>query len=614
MLRTLPDESTGVHRGAPRHRREGSARERRRFRSRPPAAPPGPRSGAAATLPRLLATGGYRGSWLRWDLFAGVAVACYVIPQAVAYAATAGLPAATGLGTAIVALLVYAALGVSRVASVGPESTLTPLIGATVAPMAHGDPARAVALAATLSLVVAGWCMVARLARLSSLADLISWPVRVGYLAGAAILMIVGQLGTVTGTPTAVEGVASRLRSFVAGAGATRAAPLAVAVGTLLLLLLLDALAPRLPGALIALTAATVACAVTGAAGHGVALLGPVRWSPPSPHLPAVSGQDVQLLLLVGLGVAGMAYGNTVMITTGAGRRSGAPDDVDLRQELVALAGVHAVLGLTGGFPVAASNSRTATAAAARARSQVHSLVTAGIVAAMLLLEAPLLAQLPKAATAALVVFAAGRLVSWREFGRLARFRRAEMLLAVATTVGTVCLGMIVGVTAAIALSFVQIAQRLARPQHGVIARRPGRHGHHRVNDHPDAQPIPGLIIYRFDAPLFFANAHDLVRGVLRAVDEQAARASVGWVVLNVEASGEIDITAADCLQALCLALRRRGVVLALARVKPGPMSLLDRAGLTRLIGEHLIFATLPQAEDAYLTNRLRPVPSGPAA
>ena len=282
-----------------------------------------------------------------------------------------------------------------------------------------------------------------------------------------------------------------------------------------------------------------------------------------------------------------------------------ARESVDPQQELAALAGVQVAAGLMSGFPVSSSGSRTALAIAAGACSQLYSLVAAAVVVLVLFVAGPLIENLPQASLAAVVFYAASTLVSWQEVVRLARFRTTELLLAVTAALGTALLGVLVGVGLAIALSLAEILLRLARPHEGVLGRVPGLAGMHDVDDYPDAQTLPGLVVYRYDAPLFFVNVGDMRRRALLAVDQENAacpRHPVRWFILNVEANVEVDITAADGLRDLHDDLAARGVRLALAWVKTDLRMPLERAGLADLIGQDMLFPTLPVAEDAYLS------------
>jgi SulP family sulfate permease len=562
----------------------------------------------ASATPGITVLRGYRRRWLRPDVFAGIAVAAYLVPQVMAYSAIVNVPPVVGLWTALAALLAYAALGGSRVLSPGPESTVALMAATAVAPLAAGDPNKAMTYTAALSLIVAGWCALARMARLGVIAELLSEPLLVGYLAGGAVLMVVGQLGHLTGTTVDGESIVEQLRSFAHVVGRTQLTTLAVGAGTLALLLAIQFVRPHWPAPLIAVATATAVCSLAGLAAHGVEVIGTVPTGLPLPHLPAVSWSQLQGLLIAGLGVAVVAYGDTTLIgrafPAAADKDGDKPAVLDPQQELVALAGVHAAVGLVGGFPVSASGSRTALAIAAGARSQLYSLVSAGCVVVVLFAAGPLISSLPKASLGAVVLYAASKLVSWREFRRLARFRQTELLLAVASALGTVVFGILVGVGLAIALSVLEMAQRLARPHEGVLGRVPGLAGMHDVDDYPDAQTLPGLVVYRYDAPLFFANVGDLRRRAMLVVEQENAaypEHPVRWFVLNVEANVEIDITAADGLRGLHDDLAGLDVKLGLARVKHDLLVPLQRAGLADLISTDMLFLTLPVAEQAYL-------------
>ncbi len=551
----------------------------------------------------------YRRGWLRSDVYAGVSVVAYLVPQVMAYTALVGVPPVAGLWTALAALIVYAAMGSSRVLSVGPESTIALMAGTAIAPLAGGDPDRAVALAAALSLIVGGWCVVGRLARLGVIADLLSQPLLVGYLAGAAVLMVVGQLGKMTGTTVEGDNLVAELKSFAAVVDETHLLTLAVGAGTLGLLLVIHFLRPRWPATLIAVAAATVVSVLADLKSHGVAVVGAVPTGLPTPGLPDVTWDDARTLVLAGLGIAVIGYGDNMLIAR-AFRPPATEDEptvepVDPQQEFAALAGVHVAVGLMSGFPVSSSGSRTALAISARARTQLYSLVAAAFVILVLFVAGPLIENLPQASLAAVVFYAASKLVSWQEVVRLARFRTTELLLAVTATLGTVLFGVLIGVGVAIALSLVEILYRLARPHEGVLGRVPGLAGMHDVDDYPDAQSLPGLVVYRYDAPLFFANVGDMRRRALLAVDQENAafpEHPVRWFILNVEANVEIDITAADGLRDLHTDLAVRGVRLALARVKRDLHIPLERAGLADVIGQDMLFPTLPVAEEAYLS------------
>ena len=441
------------------------------------------------------------------------------------------------------------------------------------------------------------------------ISDLLSQPLLVGYLAGAAVLMVVGQLGKMTGTTVEGDNLVAQVRSFAEVVDDTHLVTLAVGAGTLGLVLVVHFLRPRWPATLIGVAVATVVCVLADLQDHGVAVVGAVPTGLPTPGLPDVTWGEFRMLLLAGLGIAVIGYSDTMLISRAfpSPVEEGEPADatVDPQQEFAALAGVHVAAGLMSGFPVSSSGSRTALAISARARTQLYSLVAAACVVLVLFVAGPLIENLPQASLAAVVFYAASKLVSWQELVRLAQFRTTELLLAVTATVGTVLFGVLVGVGLAIALSLVEILYRLARPHEGVLGRVPGLAGMHDVDDYPDAETLPGLVVYRYDAPLFFANVADMRRRALLAVDQENAafpEHPVRWFILNVEANVEVDITAADGLRDLHRDLAARGVRLALARVKRDLQMPLERAGLADLIGEDMLFPTLPVAEDAYLS------------
>ena len=547
--------------------------------------------------------------WLRADSIAGVAVAAYLIPQVMAYSAIVNVPPVASLWAALAAIVGYFVLGSSRIVSSGPESTIALMTGAAIAPLAAQNPDRAVALSAALALIVAGWALLARLLRAGIIAELLSTPLLVGYLAGGAVLMVVGQLGKVTGTSFEGGTIIEDVRGFLGVATSSDWLTIAVAASTLAVILLLRRLAPALPAPLIAVVIATIASVVFDLGSQGVALVGAVPSGLPLPGLPDVSFEDVTMLVLAGLGITIVGYSDIMLIARGfplapAEGETAADLRPDPQAELVAMAGVHAMVGIFSGYPVSASGSRTALAIAGGARSQVYSLVAALCIVAVLFFAGPLMAPLPWAALGAVVFYAAGKLVSIREFRRLWRFRRREFVLAVVTLVGTVVIGILQGVVLAIALSLLEMLFRLARPHEGVLGRAPGVAGMHDVADYSDAWTIPGCMFYRYDAPLFFVNIGDLRERVDKLIDiENAAYpdAPLRWFVLNVEANVEIDITAADGLRELGRELADRGIQLGLARVKNDLYEPLDRAGVIDVIGTEMLFATLPVAEQSYL-------------
>lgn len=538
----------------------------------------------------------YDRSWLRGDLLAGVTVAAYLIPQVMAYATVAGLPPVAGLWAALVPMIVYALLGSSRQLSVGPESTTALMTGTALAPLAIADPARYAALAALLAVLVGVICLVAGLCRMGFLADLLSRPVLIGYMAGVAVIMISGQLGKVSGVPVDGETFVDEVRSFISGIGGFHLPTVLMATGVLIMLFTLKRFARRAPGALIAVLVATALVMLFSLERYGIKVVGAIPAGLPSLGLPSVSTADLTALLIPAFGIAVVAFSdNTLTARTFAARKG---ERIDANAELRALGLCNMAAGVTRGFPLSSSGSRTALGDAVGSRTQVYSLAAMVTVVLVMLIGRDLLENFPMAALGALVVYAAVGLVEVAEFRRLARFRRSEVLLAVATTIGVLLLGVLYGVLVAIAMSIVDMLRRIARPHDAILGYVPGMAGMHDLNDWPEAAPVPGLVVYRYDAPLFFANADDFQTRALNAVDQAAG--PVEWFVLNCESNVDPDITAVDAMEQLRSELTNRGIVFAMARVKRDLHDELVASGLLDRVGEDRIFPTLPTAVEAF--------------
>jgi SulP family sulfate permease len=545
-------------------------------------------------VPELAGWRGYRPAWLRGDLLAGITVAAYLLPQVMAYAQVAGVPPVAGIWAALPALVVYAALGSSRSLSMGPESTTALMTAVAIGPLAAGDPARYAGLAASLALLVGVLSVCAGLVRLGFAADLLSRPVLVGYLAGVALIMIAGQLGRVTGVPPSGSSFAAEVVSFANGFGAWHPATVSLASAVLVFLLVVQWRWPQAPSLLLAMLLATGAVAAFGLTNHGVAVVGPIPSGLPVPHLPDLHWGELPELLLPAFSVMIVAFTDDVLTARSFARRG---ERVRANQELVALGVANVGASLLRGFPVSSSASRTAIAVAAGSRTQLYSLVSAGSVLAVLYLFRPLLARFPVAALGAIVIYAAIRLIDVTAFRRLLAFRRGELVIALLACAGVLAFNILYGVLLAIAVSVADLLVRVARPHDAVLGRVPGLAGMHDVDDYPDARTVPGLVVYRYDAPLFFANAEDFRRRALAAANSQAPPR---WFVLNVEANVEVDFTALEAVEAVRAELARAGTVFALARVKQDLLARLEAFGLAEKIGADRLFPTLPTAVEAY--------------
>ncbi|MDO5698043.1 MAG: SulP family inorganic anion transporter [Dermatophilus congolensis] len=537
---------------------------------------------------------GYDRSYLRGDVLGGLTVAAYGIPQVMAYAEITGLPAVTGLMAMIGPLLVYVLLGSSRRLSVGPESTTALMTATAVAPLMATLPedrrSDATALLALMVAAVAfaGWAL-----RLGFLARLLSKPVLVGYLVGICVLMIVSQLGKVTGLKVSGDGLPAQVMSVARQFGSVHVPTVTLAGVVVVVLFALRHFLPRWPGPLLVVVGASAAVHFLDLP---VRLTGTVEGGLPLPGLPDVGGIDWTDLVGPAIAIALVGYSDNVLTSRAFGDRHG--DQIDPNSEMLALGGTNLLSGLSHGFPVSSSGSRTALGDSMGVRTQAFSLVAAATIVLVLLFARPLIAEIPTAALGGLVVYAAIRLVDLPEIRRLAAFRTSEVVLAGVTAVGVVLTDVLVGIGVAVALSAIDLLRRIADPHDGVLGFVPGLAGMHDIDDHPTATTVPGLLMYRYDAPLFFANAEHFALKARHELTHETA--PVKWFVLNAEAISEIDLTACDELERLRSDLEAQGIVFGLARVKHELFEQLERAGFIDKVGRDHVYATLPTAVAAY--------------
>jgi SulP family sulfate permease len=540
-------------------------------------------------------TRGYQRGWLRGDVIAGVTVTAYLIPQVMAYAELAGLPPATGLWAAVGALGVYALLGSSKHLSVGPESTTALMTAAALGSVAASGGSRA-DLAAALALAVAAICLVAWLGRLAVLAELLSRPVLIGYMAGIAVIMIASQLGNLTRIDTDADDLTAEVADVVRHLDGVHQPTLALGLVTLVAMLAGTALYPRAPVALLGMLGATAAVMLLDLDQHGVRVVGDIPAALPAPGLPDVTIAGTLALLVPALGVAFVGYTDNILTARAFATRTG--DRIDAKRELLALSAANLGSGLMHGFPVSSSGSRTAIVHAVGGRTQLAGVVTVVATVVAVVGLQPVLERFPVAALGAVVVYAAVRLVEVGELRRIAKFRRSELILALGTTVAVLVVGVLYGVLVAIGLSVLDLLRRVARPHDAVEGFVPQLAGMHDIDDYPNAEVVPGLLVYRYDSPLFFANAEDFRTRALAAV--AAATHPVAWFVLNTEANVEVDLTAVDALESLRAELDDRGIVFALARLKQDLRAQLAPSGILDRIGDERIYPTLPTAVSAY--------------
>jgi SulP family sulfate permease len=560
-------------------------------------APRTPRPRLEQLAPGLWQLAHYERRWLRGDLLAGVTVAAYLVPQVMAYAVVAGLPAVVGLWAVLGPLAAYAVLGSSRQLSVGPESSTALMTAVAVGALVTQTHQPYSEVAAALALTVGALCLVFWICRLGFVANLLSRPVLVGYMAGIAVLMVISQLGKVTGIDVVGRTVVAQIASVVTRWDQLQLQTTVLAAAVLVLLLLLQRYSPGLPGPLIAMLLAAGVVAAFDLQSRGVAVIGPVPRGLPLPSVPELDGLTPGPLLLAALSLTVVGYSDNIVTARAfAARRH---ETIDSNQELLALGAANIASAVTHGFPVSSSGSRTVLGDAMGSRTQLYSLVALVAVLFTVTFLRPVIAAFPTAALGAVIIYAATRLVDIAELRRLSRFRRSELVLSLATTGAVLALDVLNGVVVAVGLSVIDLLRRISKPHDGVLGYIPGVPGMHDVDDYLTSRQVPGLVVYRYDSPLFFANAENFRRRALAAVDGAPTR--VEWFLLNAEANIELDLTAADALDELRQTLADRGVVFALARVKHEVREVLQGIGFLDAVGPERIFMTLPTAVDAYL-------------
>ncbi|CAM3698444.1 SulP family inorganic anion transporter [Smaragdicoccus niigatensis] len=538
----------------------------------------------------------YDRRWLRGDLIGGVTVAAYLVPQVMAYAAVAGVPPVAGLWAAFGPLIVYAVFGSSRNLSVGPESTTALMTSVAVGGVAHGDGERYATIAALMAVIVGVLCLLARVVRLGFLAGLLSKPVLVGYMAGIALMMMSSQLGKITRVHVEGDGFVPEVSSFISQVATVHWPTVGLAAIALTLFLLLSWRWPKLPGPLIGMVLAAAVVWVFGFTDNGIKVVGAIPAGLPAPGFTGVAWSDIPALILPAIGITIVGFSDNVLTARAFAPKDAAP--INANAEFAALGMANIASGLMHGFPVSSSGSRTAIAVAMGSRTQLYSLTAMLTIVVALTTARGVLEAFPTAALGALVIFAALRLIEVGEFRRIAKFRRAEFAIALLTTFAVLGLGVLYGIMTAIGLSILELLHRVARPHDGILGYVPGLAGMHDIDDYPDARPVDGLVVYRYDAPLCFANAEDFRSRALAAVD--AASYPVKWFVMNAEANVEVDLTSLDMLDDLRRELNERGITFALARVKQDLRESLKAAGMLDRIDDSLIFPTLPTAVEAF--------------
>jgi high affinity sulfate transporter 1 len=541
----------------------------------------------------------YRREWLVKDLVAGVVLTTLLVPQGMAYAELAGLPPITGLYTSILCLLGYAVFGPSRILVLGPDSSLGPMIAATLVPLlaSGGSPERAIALASMLAILTGGLTILGAVAKLGFIADLLSKPTMIGYMNGLALTILIGQLPKLFGFKVSADGLIGELVGFVEGLAQGEAVPAATAIGVagVVVILILQRWLPALPAVLIMVVLSIAAAAVFGLADRGVDLVGVLPQGFPPLTIPDIQASDLGVLFAGALGIALVSLADTISTASSFAARTG--QEVRGNQEMVGIGAANVAAGLFQGFPVSTSGSRTAVAERAGAKSQLTGVVGAVLITVMILFLPGLFRNLPQPALAAVVITAALSLADISGTVRLWRQRKVEFLLSIAAFLSVALLGVLPGIAVAVALSILNVFRRAWWPYDTVLGRVDGLAGYHDVRSYPDARHLPGLVILRFDAPLIFANANTFRDEVRRLAN---AEPRPRWIVIAAEPVTDVDTTASDMLEDLDEALNAAGTSLVFAELKDPVRQKIERYGLDRTIDPAHFFPTIDDAVAAY--------------
>jgi high affinity sulfate transporter 1 len=561
-----------------------------------------PVSGPASTLekwlPGLRAARTYQRDWVRPDVVAGLVLAAILVPQGMAYAELAGVPPVNGLYATIGCLVGYAVFGPSRVLVLGPDSSVSPLILAAIAPLAvSGDTTTTIELAALLGLMVGFIEIALGLFRFGFVADLLSSEVQVGYMNGLAVTIIVGQLPKLFGFSTDASSFGGEVAAFFRGLDQTEAAALTIGIVVLVILFVLPRVAPRVPAVLVAVAVATIASAVFGLADQ-IATVGHLPRGFPKPAIPWTSRDDLWPLLVAAVGITLVSLTDTIATSASFAARRG--EEVDPDQEMVGIGAANLASGLLQGFAVSTSGSRTAVAEQSGARTQLSSVVGAGIVVLLILFFNGLLADLPQSALGAIVIVAATSLINVKALLRYAAVRPSALVLSLTASIAVIVLGVLEGIAVAIVFAVLLFFKRNWWPHGTVIGRVDGLDGWHSLEDYPAAREVPGVVLYRWEAPLFFANAGAFRRQVRHLAREREP----DWVVIQCEAITDIDVTAAGIIDQLDRELNAQGVHMAFVEMRAWLQDLVERYGLLETLDRDHFYPSMRSAIAAIQAER----------
>jgi SulP family sulfate permease len=547
-------------------------------------------------VPGLALFRGYQREWLTADLLAGISVCVVMIPSVIAYAGLMGLPPQHGLYAALLPLLVYPFFGSSRQVIIGPDIAISLLVASAISPLANGNAGRAAALAATVALLGGVLLVLGARAKIGAVADFLSKPVLVGYMTGAALILIVSQLDKLFGITLEHNDFFPRLAELGVKLNSVHGPTFILGLGLLALIIGLRRFAPKVPPALVAVVVATVVSLALKLEALGVAVVGDFPRGLPHFAFPILDWRDVHTLLPAAVGIALLSYTEGILLARAFGAKNGY--EVNANQEVTALGVADVATGLFQGFAITGSQARTTINDSAGGKTQLVSLVAAGTLALFLLFLTPLIAHLPTVALAAILIYGGTTLVEFDVMVRIYRYYPRSGLLAAFTTLCVLAVGVVPGILVGVALSLLGLISRISSPPDAVLSEVPG-HGFHDLGEAPpQGQTAPGLVAYRFYAPLLFSNASAFVERVRQVI--AASKTPVRWFLLDAQAITDIDVTAVEALHNLNLELRQQGISLKVAHANRPLRDLLERTGLRAELKEESFFASVHECVEAF--------------
>lgn len=560
--------------------------------------PTPPLNGIARFVPGLALIKGINPALLRTEFVVAITVIAVLVPSAMAYGDLAGVTPVAGLYVALGAMVMYALFGSSRQVVMGPEATSAIMTAAAVAPLAGGDPVRYASLAAMTAILVGVIAILARAARLGFITDFLSKPILVGYILGATLIVIGSQLGKMFGIKLESDKFFQQVLELISRLDEAHLLTVALGVVCLSALLIIRRVNRALPGPLIVVVGAIIASVAFDLPARGVAIVGAVPAGLPQLAIPVVSFWDILSLLPSALALTILIYADEILTARVFAAKHG--QKVDANQEFVALGMANIGAGLLTGFPAALSASRTAVSDQMGGKTQWVGLIAAALTVIFLLFLTPLLEPLPTVALGAIIIVASLGLIDLAAFRFLRQVESAEFWLAVVTALGVLTIGVLQGILVAVVLSLVNVLFHISRPHDALLDEMDATGGtvYRGVADKDTALTEPGLIVYRFDAPLVFANAAYFTE----RMEELVANAGVGLkcVIFDVEAVSNFDSTAAEALETLDANLERLGVELWIARANQPLRHLLETTGLTTRLGKDNVFVSVRAAVTAY--------------